>query len=146
MTINLGAFAPIDSVRLEIRQPDGVTGTGWFVDVLSSAHEKAVAYSTASTNRSLRRQAQLEAQQANGRKVKPEERTPDEVRAENLAFVASRLGGWDPITVPELGGDLPFSDENVVRLLGLPKYGWVYLQIIEFLGDERNFTPASAKT
>lgn len=146
MTINLGAFAPIDSVRLEIRQPDGVTGTGWFVDVLSSAHDKAVAYSTASTNRSLRRQAQIEAQQQSFRKIKPEERTAEQARAENLAFVASRLGGWDPITVPELGGDLPFSDENVIRLLGLPKYGWVYLQIIEFLGDERNFTPASAKT
>ena len=94
MTINIGAFAPVDSVQYQIRAVDGRTDTGISVDILSAAHPKAQAYSTAQATKNLRRQAQMEAQQINGRKVKPEERTPDEVRAENVALVVSRLGGW----------------------------------------------------
>lgn len=145
MTVNLGAFAPLESVRLDILQPDGVTETGWHIDVLSSASPKAVAYSRAQSERSLRRQALVEAQQQNGRKAKPDDRTVDDVRQENIAFAVSRVCGWGPVTIPELGdGELPFSDENAARLFALPAYGWVYVQLLEFMADERNFTRPSA--
>jgi hypothetical protein len=147
MTINIGAFAPVDSVQYQIRAVDGRTDTGISVDILSAAHPKAQAYSTAQATKNLRRQAQMEAQQINGRKVKPEERTPDEVRAENVALVVSRLGGWTPFVIPEFGDNpVEFSDEAAAKWLSMPRYGWVYLQLLEFIADENNFIKGSALT
>lgn len=147
MTIDIGAFAPVESVPYNIRAVDGRTDIGITIDLLSAAHPKAQAYSNAQAVKNLRRQAQLEAQQANGRKVKPEERTPDEVRAENVALVVSRINGWTPFIIPEFGSNpVEFSDEAAARWLSMPRYGWIYLQLLEFITDENNFIPGSALT
>lgn len=145
--INLGAFLPTDSTQFEILQAGTEKGTGWVIELAGPGHPQAVAYTNSSNQKSLDRAASLEAQRLNGRKIKPEERDPDEVRADNIAWVCSRVLGWNPVIIPFISETEPtaYSPEVAAKVFGNPKMGWALSQIVEKITDDATFTQRSPK-
>lgn len=141
---DLSDCIPEDSTRREILKADG-SGTGWSIDLAGPGHEKAVAWSNEQARKGLRRAAQIEAQQLNGRKVKPEDRDVEDSRRDNVGWVVSRITGWSPVKIPFISPDpIEFSDDAAIKVFGHPKMGWAMAQVIEWLVDEKTFTKASA--
>lgn len=139
--IDLSAILPADTSVLEILKPGGTEGTGWLITFAGPGHAKTVAWTTEQSRRNLRKEAQREAQRENGRKIKPDERDPDDVRRENIGWVVARIVDWTPV---KLGGaPIAFSEAAAMDLLMKPEMGWAYVQMVDFLADERSFTRRS---
>lgn len=143
-SIDLTDIIPADETVKEIMKPGGIEGTGWKITLAGPAHPKAVKWANDKQRRELKRAERIEAAQANGRKVKPEERDVDETRRETVGWVVSRILDWTPVKIG--GEEFPFSDEAAMNLLLRPSMGWAFGQIAEWLEDERSFTKASAKS
>lgn len=140
--IDLSAILPADTSVLEILKPGGTEGTGWRITFAGPGHPKTVAWTTEQSRRNLRKEAQRDAQRENGRKIKPDDRDPDDVRRENVGWVVSRIIDWTPV---KLGGPpIAFSEAAAMDLLMKPEMGWAYVQMVDFLADERSFTRRSA--
>ena len=140
--VDLSGIIPSETTVFEIKQPGTGEATGWKITLAGPSHQKAIAYSNDSARRTLRRQHQIEAQQANGKKVKPDERTVDEVRADNVAWVVSRIVDWTPVKIGNI--EYRFTDETATELLLQPKMGWALMQLIDAIADDATFTSASA--
>lgn len=142
VAVDLSALMPEETTVYEVRKPGSREPTGWKIILAGISHPKAQAWSNAQQRRSLHRAAQVEAQQANGRKVKPDERELDEVTRENVGWVVSRIVDWTPV---KIGAETyVFSDQVATELLLQPKMGWVFVQLIEAITDETAFLPRSA--
>ena len=139
---DLGDAFPADTAVLEIVKSGSNEGTGWKITIAGPSHPKTLAWSEKSARETIRKQRAMEAAQANGRKWKPEERTPEEARRENVEWVVSRIIDWTPVRI---GGDVHhFSEKTAIELLSRQQMGFVFAQIVEFLADERSFTARSA--
>lgn len=116
--------------------------TGWLWTFAGPGHPKAIEQSNRLAKERLRKEREIEQAQVNGRKYKATEETVDEALERNVRMVTDRLIGWSPIQMN--GKDFPFSIENATALLLDRRKGQLLLQALEFLGDERSFTPRSA--
>lgn len=140
--IDLDAVTPQDEAIREIMTADGLKGTGWFITLAGSAHPKTQAWATENARRNIRKQAQIEAATVNGRKYKPDDRSVEDARRENVEWIVTRIVDWTPV---KIGGQVyNFSDAVAIELLSRPKLNWVFNQIVEWVVDERVFTKASA--
>lgn len=146
VAVDLSAFQPADVGVLMVLQPGSGQPTGWAITFAGPSHDKTLAWANTNAREELRRQAQLEAQIRNGRKIKPEETDVEQVRRENVARVVARIVDWTPVRLDPAGSAVSFTDQAATELFLDPRFGWVYLQALEFLNDERSFTRASAKT
>mgnify|MGYP001593824205 CR=1 FL=1 len=144
MSIDLTAMLPADTATMEVLKPGGIEGTGWIVTFGGPAHPRTLAWSNEAARKGLRKAAQIEQSQVNGKKFKAEDRNPDEVRKENVAWVVARIVDWTPITIG--GKGYPFSDAAATELLIKPEMGWAFGQMVEFLGADASFTQRSATT
>lgn len=146
--VDLGAFIPQDSISFEFKVPGKPDkGTGWVLQLCGPGHPQAVAYSNANAKKSNARQAWIEAQRGNGKKLKAEqlERDPDEVRAENIGWATSRIIGWNPVVIPFLGAEpTAYSPETALKVFSDPRMGSFLTQLVEVLADETDFTKGSA--
>lgn len=116
--------------------------TNWFWTFAGPGHPKTIEQSNRIAKERLRKEREIEQAQVNGRKYKPAEETVDEALSRNVQLVVDRLLGWTPI---QMGGkDYPFTPENAKALLLDRRKGQLLVQALEFLGDERSFTPRSA--
>jgi len=141
---DIGAIVPLDSITYEVLKPGTQIGSGWKIDIAYVDHPKAQAWVNESARKGAKRQAAIEAQQLNGRKIKPDERDPEEQRRDNIAWVCSRVIGWTPVKIDFISPEpLAYSDENATKVLGHAKMGWVVAQLIDVIGDERSFTKPS---
>jgi hypothetical protein len=144
VAVDLMAILPADTATIEILKPGGTEGTGWIITFAGPGHDKAVAWQNEQGKRNLRKQAQIEQAQVNGKKYRSEDRDVDDVRRDNVSWVVSRILGWTPV---RLGGDpIVFSDVAATELLMQPRMAWALNQMVEFLADERSFTPRSASS
>lgn len=115
--------------------------TGWLWTFAGPGHEKTIEQSNRLAKERLRKEAAQEQAVINGKKWKADEETVDEALARNVGLVIDRLLGWSPI---QMGGkDYPFSAENAKALLMDRRKGQLLIQALEFLGNERSFTPRS---
>ncbi|MCV9960384.1 hypothetical protein OIU34_00595 [Pararhizobium sp. BT-229] len=138
--IDITGFLPTDEATLEIKTMEGKP-SGWKIRLAGPSHPKTIALNDASARRELHRQRQIEQARANGKKYKAEEKSPDDVRRENVQDVVGRILGWNPI---KIGGDtIEFSEKAAENLFVKPEMGWVYIQINEFFGEEKGFTQRS---
>lgn len=137
-----------DSLDYAVLAPGSDKPTGWVITLAGPYHDKAVAWSNASSQKRLSKQARLEAQQLNSRKIKPEERTTEEQRAETADWLASRILDWTPVKVPYLndGEPIEFSDGAVKLVFTHIRMGWALQQLVDVLADENSFTKRSATT
>ena len=140
--IDISGAMPVDTGILDIRKAGTEQPTGWKITFAGPSHPKTLAWADRQSRRALHRQAAIEAAQVNGRKYKPEERTPDDVRRDNVEWIVARILDWTPIKV---GGEvIAFSEAAATRLLSRPEMGWAFQQMVDYLADERSFTRRSA--
>lgn len=146
--VDLGAFSPQDSISFEFKQPGKPDkGTGWVLQLCGPGHPQAVAYSNATSDKANDRQAWIEAQRGNGKKLKPDQlkREPADVRAENIGWATSRITGWNPVVIPFLGTEpITYSPETALKIFMDPRMGSFLSQLVEVLADETDFTKGSA--
>lgn len=139
--LNFDDFEASDTGKMEVLDVQG-NPTGWFWEFAGPGHPKTEALNNRISRERLRKQAQIEQAQANGRKYKVDPETPDDIRAKNIADIVERLVGWSDI---EIGGKpFPFTAENATEFLSHPKRVGVVVQAVEFLANEKSFTPRSA--
>lgn len=138
--VDLSGFMPTDEATIEIKTMNGVL-SGWKIRLAGPSHPKTVALNDASARRELHRQRQIEQAQVNGKKYKAEEKSPDDVRRENVQAIVGRIVGWNPISIG--GGPIEFSEKAAEELFIKPEMGWAYVQIVEFFGEEKGFTQRS---
>jgi hypothetical protein len=115
--------------------------TNWKWRFAGPGHPQTIAYNERQARERLHRDAQQEQARVNGRKWKAPEQTTDEVRAQNIEWILSRLLGWSPVKMN--GEDYLFSRENAKALL-LDQRKPFFGQAVEFLADEKSFMQRSA--
>lgn len=117
--------------------------TDWVWTFAGPGHPQALAQSNRVSREQLAKNRLKEQAQANGRKWKAPEQSPDELLEDNVSFVLERLLGWSPV---QLGGqDYPFTQDNARKLLMDRRKGALLQQAIEFILDDNSFTQRSAK-
>lgn len=140
-SLDFDAFEAADTGKMEVIDINGNL-TGWFWEFAGPGHPKTEAVNNKFARQRLARQAQMESAQVNGRKWKADQELPEDVRARNIADMVERLIGWSDI---EIGGKpFPFTPEAAKEFLSHPKRVGVLTQAMEFLANEKSFTPRSA--
>jgi hypothetical protein len=102
-----------------------------------------IAQSDRQAREVLRTARQKEQAAVNRKKWIEPERSPDDVREENVRLFGERVLGWTPVRLD--GADYPFSQENVRKLLLDPAYGRVYNQLAQHFAADDSFTKRSAQ-
>lgn len=144
MVADLDGDLPGDTAELKMMKPGTGSPNGWVLTMAGPAHPKTLAFKERMRREQLHKQAAIEQAQVNGRKYKAEERSPAEADAETFQWVVSRIVTWTPV---KIGGEtISFSDDAAVSLLSRPTMSAYLQQIVDYLGAERAFMPASAKT
>lgn len=139
-SLDFDAFETSDTAKMQVFDVHG-NPTGWWWEFAGPGHPKTEALNNRLARERLRKAAQIEQAQVNGRKWKADEETPDEVRSRNIADLVDRLVGWSDV---EIGGKpLPFSPENAVEFLSNPKRVGILTQAMEFIAESKSFTPRS---
>lgn len=146
--VDLSSALPTDTEILEIKYRGTDKGTGWKITIAGPGHPKTVAASKDHSRDQLRKARAIEQAQANGRKYKAEDDTPEEVARRNVDLIVQRIVGWSPDPLFKSISDEPiaFSHAAAVDLLLRHDMGWALGQIADFLSSDTAFTQASAKT
>ena len=134
---DLAALKAADTATMTVLHPMTGEPTTWQITFAGPAHPKAIALSNRLARKRLGDERLREQAAANGRKWKAAERTPEEIREENVRIVAERILGWTPVRLN--GSDVAFSEDAAVALLLDPSYGRVYDQVLEFLAADDSF-------
>ena len=141
-SFDLAALDAADEARMEVIVNG--RGTGWVWTFAGPGHPRAVEQSNRLARDELQRQRLKEQAQANAKKWKAPERTPDELLDENVAFVLERLLGWSDIT--DKGAPFPFTPENARTMLMDRRKRSLLQQAMEFILDDSSFTGPSARS
>lgn len=130
-----------DEATLAIKNSAGKV-TSWIWTFYGPGHPKTVALANRVSKKWLQEAREKEQAQVNQKKWKPEERSLDDVRLENVNSILERTKGFTPV---KLNGQLiEFSPDAARRLLLDPRMGALFSQISEFLKEEANFIRPSA--
>jgi hypothetical protein len=132
-----------DEANLAIKNSAGKVTT-WIWTFYGPGHPKTVALANRVSKRWLQEAREKEQAQVNQKKWKPEERSLDDVRAENVRNIVERTKSFTPVKLN--GETIEFSPEAATRLLLDPRKGALFTQISEFLKEEENFMRPSAKS
>ena len=143
-SFDLSSLDALDTADLDVRHPGTGEPTGWVITFAGPGHPQAVAFNERALRKRLRDEREKEQARINGRKWKGEERSVDDVRAENLAFIVDRIVSWTPVRIN--GEDIPFSRETAMQLLGDPRKGWLFTQALDFIVADDTFTQPLATT
>jgi hypothetical protein len=141
---DIGELKSTDTADVAINSPRDGTPTTWIWTLAGPGHPRSIEASNIAARDALRLQRAREQAIVNRRKWIEPERTPDEMRLENVKSFAMRVLGWTPARIN--GEDYPFSQENVVSLLVDPSFGKIYLQLLEYFTSDESFTDRSATT
>ena len=150
--LDLSTALPADSGILEIRLPGSDKPTGWKIELAGPAHAKTIALGQDLARERLRKEAQAEAAQVNGRKYKPDLESVDERNLRNVTRIVQRIVGWSmhghagPIFKQVSPEPIAFSEKTAVDLLMRPDMGWVLGQIADYLTSEAAFTQGSVQS
>lgn len=132
-----------DESTLAIKDRGG-KATTWIWTFYGPGHPKTVALSNRVSKKWLQEARDKEQAQVNGKKWKPEERSLDDVRNENVDSILERTKDFTPVKLN--GEEIRFSPDAARRLLLDPRKGALFAQISEFLKEEENFMRPSAKS
>ena len=146
VAFDLDEIKAVDTAEMTIKRPDG-TPTPWIWTIAGPGHPKTIALQKRVSEEVLARSKAQEASRVNGRKWKGDNETAEDVKRRNIGQLAERVLGWGPAEVSIAGEPLPFSRENVIRVLMDPSRGsGIISQLDEFFSDDRSFMKPSDKT
>lgn len=142
--LDLSDLIALDSTTHDVNRNGEPTGWVWML--ADAAHPQVVKYRNEMERKVLRKAAEMEAAQRNGRKIKPEETTPEEQKRDLAEGVASRVLDFTPVRLGLEGfpDTITYSPEMAIKLLLHPKMGWLFNDIVSHLTDEKAFMKASA--
>lgn len=140
--LDLASLDALDEAVLVIRHPTTDALTGWTWTFYGPAHPVTVDLADRFSREALRKAAARRQAQANGRKWKEDEQSPDDLNRENVEGIVARTKGFSTIKLN--GEELVFSAEKATELLLDRRKGWLVKQVMEFLRAEENFIPPSA--
>lgn len=143
-TLDLSLDSLADASIATMNLVVGGRPSGWLWQFAGPGHEKHTAQQNRLSRERLHRERLIEQARVNGKKWVSIEQTPEEVRADNIAYVIERLVGWSAIRID--GEEFPFSEENAKAILSDPKRLNVLTQALEFLSADSSFTQRSATT
>lgn len=146
IVLDLSAAVPVDVDVLEIKYPGSEKATGWKIELAGPGHAKTVAASRDIARDALKKSKAIEQANANGRKYKADEETPDDLARKNVTLIVQRIIGWSPDPLFKQISETPiaFSQAAALDMLLRPDMGWVLSQIADFLRSDAAFTQASA--
>lgn len=139
---DIAALAATDEADLPILDGDG-RRTGWVWTLAGPGHPATIAIDNEQNARYVAREQAKEKSQANGRKWKGSDESPEELRERSINYLVARLLRWTDMTMD--GAAFPCTPDNARKLLADRRFGLVYDQVNAFLVDEKSFTPRSAK-
>jgi hypothetical protein len=142
--LDLADCEALDTAELDVRHPATGEPTGWRITFAGPGHPQVVALSDRDARKRLREEREKEQARVNNRKWKAEDRSPEEVRAENVGYVVDRIVAWTPVRIN--GEDVPFSRDAAMRLFTDPRKGWLLNQAADFVLAEQTFFKRSATT
>ncbi|MGY4288894.1 hypothetical protein ACVWXO_008114 [Bradyrhizobium sp. LM2.7] len=116
--------------------------TGWTWTFYGPAHPVTIELADRFSREALRKAAARRQAQANNRKWKEDEQTPDDLTRENVDGIVARTKGFSTIKLN--GEELVFSKDKATELLLDRRKGWLVNQVMAFLRAEENFIPPSA--
>ncbi|MET3348306.1 hypothetical protein ABIF52_008687 [Bradyrhizobium japonicum] len=140
--LDLASLDALDEAVLMIRHPVTDLPTGWVWTFYGPAHPVTVELADRFSRDALRKAAARRQAQANNRKWKEDEQTPDDLSRENVEGIVARTKGFSTIKLN--GEELVFSREKATELLLDRRKGWLVKQVMDFLRAEENFIPPSA--
>lgn len=141
-TLDLSDFDTADTADMIVAHPNTGEPTTWRITFAGPGHPTTLELSNRSTRARLREERAKEHALMSGREYKPEEKTPDQLRAENVASIVDRILDWTPVAIN--GEDLPFTRENATKLFADPRKGRLFKQALDFLTADKAFTKGSA--
>lgn len=161
-SLDLSSALPLDVAEFEILHPATGKPTGWVWELAGPAHPKSIEVGRGLARDRLRKEARLEAQMANGRKVKPEEEEPEARKRRNVENIVARVIGWSmkgpadevgqrpvigagPIFKQVSEQPIAFTENAAIDLLQRPDMGWLLNDIVEYLASEQAFMQSSAQ-
>jgi len=141
---NLSSIVAVDVVQLDIKNPATQQPVGWTWEIAGPTHQKTIAQRNQQAREAASESRMQRQQRLNGKTVVLPEDDIEANRIKNANFWMERVLGWSPVSL-DGKEDYPYSKENGVKLLLDEKYGWLYLQLLEFLGEDARFLKISAK-
>jgi hypothetical protein len=139
---DLSADVPSDTYDLAMLKPGTATPNGWVITLAGPSHPKTIAFKNDAQRDRLHKEATIEASQVNGRKFKPDIRTPEDENTRTVKWLVSRIVTWTPV---KIGADtIEFSDDAATKLLLKPVMAPYIEQVVSYLQGERSFMPTSA--
>lgn len=128
----------VDTVEFEVMLPGTGEPTGWIWTFAGPTHPQSIEAGKVATRKLLRENQANEAKRLNGKKVKPDTRTVDEVLEENVGAIVDMVVTWR-------GADVPFSREKATEFLLDRRFFSLLNQISEFMDNDKLFIKDSAK-
>lgn len=137
-------FDAQDEITYAVKNPTTDAPTTWIWTFYGPGHPVTVELSNRISREVLRERRAKEQAAVNGKKWKPDEQTPDELRAEMVDGIVTRVKEFTPVKLN--GEEITFSKEAAKNLLLDPKKGWLFGQISAVLREDENFIKPSAKS
>lgn len=139
---DLAAADAQDEATLAIKHPTTDEPTTWLWTFYGPGHPKTIEVADRAARSVLRERHEQTKARLNGKTVKVEEQSLDQIRAENADNIVARLKGFTPV---KMGGEtISYSAEAAKALLLDRKKGWLYAQIVEWIRADENFIQPSA--
>ncbi|KWT70774.1 hypothetical protein APY04_0835 [Hyphomicrobium sulfonivorans] len=138
-TLDLDDLDAIDTAKVEVFMGD--RPTGWIWTFAGPGHPKTIALANRIGREQIQTDRSIAMAQANHKKWKPPEETPDDLLSRNVSLVVDRLLGWSAANVG--GKPFEFSPENARVILSNPRKGHILMQMLKFLGDDASFIKSS---
>jgi hypothetical protein len=131
-----------DEMTCAIKHPKTDKPTTWVWTFYGPAHPVTVDLAAKASKKIIEENRLHKQQQLNGKKIKIETQSFDELREENVDGIVTRTKTFTPI---RMNGELiEFSPENARKLLLDRRKSWLFSQVFEFVRADENFIPPSA--
>lgn len=141
---DLDSADALDEAELAVRHPTSDAPTTWVWTFYGPGHAKTIELANRVSRKSLRELQEQKQARLNGKKVKIEDQTLDQLREETVGHIVARTKTFTPV---KLGGEtIHFSEDAARQLLLDRRKGWLYKQITEYLAADENFIGPSAKS
>jgi hypothetical protein len=141
---DLGAADAQDEATLAIKHPTTDKPTTWVWTFYGPGHPQTVALADRVSKQALRELYDRQQSRLNGKKVKVDEKSLEELRAEQVDSIVQRTKSFTPV---KLGDEtITFTPEAARTLLLDRKKGWLYKQVTDWLAEDASFIQPSGKT
>lgn len=141
-SFDLGALRSASTAEMHLRHPITQASLGWAWTIAGPGHDATIKLQNEFARDRLIEEKAKEQARVNGKKWKSPETSAEEERAKFVRRISRRVLGFPPCNLN--GEKLTYSPEAVFKLLNDEEFGWLFTQLVEFLGEDSSFIKGSA--